>query len=407
MTEKYTPNRETPIATFFLHLIMMELLFFSGESYYTTFLLGGGGKIRFVFLLTCMMHVYTSHKKFSPSRINLRSLFFIVIWVLSCTYIFGQGAHDLTWTSYVIFALGIFVVASIVDFDRFRNLLLRYLVWLTIVSIIVQIGHDYLGIFPAQMYIDSTGEPRYLSLGLFTTEWGENRLASFFWEPGQYQIVILYVLVLFADEWSDITALRKSIRKFGVLIIALIMTLSTTAYLMLGLVVLTIMIRGSQMYIKFIPVFLLLGVFATYSLYSSDAVQNKVEQSENEAMESSYTIRLADNIGCLMVTLEDPLTGFGPGSDEMAERLLSEGSTSSSNGWLYGSAQLGIPYILFLWVCIWRNLKRVSHQTNRVLLFLILLLSQANEAVIFFPYTFMYVFSFKRGIGNGTFKLNR
>ena len=385
------------MAKFFLHLTMIEFFFFSGEVYYTSTVLGGGGKLRLVFPLTCLMYVFTSPQKFLPSRINIHKLSFIFVWVLLCTYLFGQGSHDLTWLSYIVFAIGMFLIMSIVDFDHFRNLLLRYLVWLSIVSIIVQIGHDYLGIFPATAYVDATGHPRFLSLGLFTTEWGENRLASFFWEPGQYQVVIYYILVLFADEWSDIKTLRKNLFKFGILVIALIMTISTTAYIILGILVLIIIQKNGQRYIKYIPVLLLFGSIAAYFLYNSDAIQKKVEQSEEGNAESSYMIRVADNIGCLMVTLEDPLTGFGPGSAEMAKLLLAEGSETSSNGWLYGSAQLGIPYIIFLWICVWRNLRQMTPQVNRLLLFLILVISQANEATIFFPYMYMYVFSFKRG----------
>ena len=392
----YKHYKESAVATFLLHLIMIEFFFFSGEVYYTSIILGGGAKSRFIFLLTCIFYVYISHKKFRPSRINIRNFCFITIWVLLCTYVFGQEVHDLKWFLYIVFALSMFLVISTIDFDRFRNLLLRYLIWLSLISIIIQIGHDYFEIFPAKTYVDGGGKLRYLSLGIFTTEWAENRLASIFWEPGQYQIVILYVLILFADEWSNIAVLRKSLRRFGILIIALIMTLSTTAYLMLGLIVLTILVRSWKSYIKYIPILLLLSGFAIYSLYNSEAIQTKVEQSENENQRSSYTVRLADNLGCLLVTSEAPLTGFGPGSTEMENRLYSEGSETSSNGWLYSSAQLGIPYILFLWICIWRNLKQMAHYTNRFLLFLILLLSQANEYATYFPYMYMYIFSFKK-----------
>ena len=392
-------KEEAPIARLFLHLIMIEILFFSGEVYYTSTMFGGGGKSQLVFLITCTIYFLVSYKKFHPYHINIKTLLFIIVWVLLCTFILGQGSHDLSWLLYVIAALSMFLVMSIVDFERFRNMLLRYLICLSIISIIVQVGHDYFGIFPTKAYLDGTGVVRNLSLGLFNTEWtwGENRLASFFWEPGQYQIVIYYVLILFADEWSNIATLRKSILKFGILILALIMTNSTTAYLMLGLVFFIILIRGGRMYVRYLPIMLLLSGIVVFFLYSSDAVQKKVEQRENaDVEESSYTIRMADNIGCLMVTLDDPLTGFGPGSTEMKKRLLSKGSSTSSNGWLYGSAQLGLPYILFLWVCMWRNLKRMVFQTNTFLLFLILLLSQANEAAIYLPYMYMYVFRFRK-----------
>lgn len=383
-----------PIAKVLLHLAIIEFFFFSGEVYYTSVLLGGG-KIKLLFVITCGVYYLLQRDNFENVVNNTRKLFAIIFWVLICTYLFGHGSHGFQWADYAQFSIGIYLLCSSVDFDRFRNLLLKYLVWLSVISIIVQIGHDYLGIFPASTYIDARGEPRYLSLGLFTTEWGENRLASIFWEPGQYQIVIYYILVLFADEWSDISKIGSSIRKFGVLILAIVLTLSTTAYFILGFVMLAILVRSGSNYLKYVPIILVLGCTAMYFIYNSEAVQKKVEQQENEnTQESSYTIRVADNIACLMVTMEDPLTGFGPGSDEMENRLFSEGSETSSNGWFYGSAQLGIPYILFLWICMWKNVRRINKQSNTFLLFMILFLSQANESVIYFPYIFMYVFQF-------------
>lgn len=382
-----------PIANILLHLAIIEFFFFSGEVYYTSVMLGGG-KIKLLFVFTCVAYYLLQRENFENVFSNTKKLIAIICWILICTYLFGQGRHGFQWADYVQFALGVYLLCSSVDINRFRDLLLKYLVWLSVISIIVQIGHDYLGIFPASTYVDARGEPRYLSLGLFTTEWGENRLASIFWEPGQYQIVIYYILVLFADEWSDISKIGHSVRKFSVLIIAIILTLSTTAYLILGFVMLVVLVRSGSGYLKYLPFILALCCTAMYFIYNSEAVQRKVEMQEDENQESSYTIRLADNLACIMVTLEDPLTGFGPGSDEMESRLFSEGSETSSNGWFYGSAQLGIPYILFLWICMWGSLKRINTKSNTLLLFLILLLSQANESVIYFPYIFMYVFQF-------------
>lgn len=387
-------KKDPLISTIFLHLFIIEFLFFSGEAYYTSTLLGGGGKIKFGFVLTCFLYFLTAGKR-HVVKSNVVRLLFIIIWPFLCTYVFGQGNHGLQWTEYTLFATGVFLIVSSTDFYSFRNILYRYLFILTVVSIIVQIGHDYFGIFPAVKYVDGGGEDRYLSLGLFTTEWGEYRLASIYWEPGQYQIVIYYIIVLFADEWSAIENWRKSFRKFGIILLAIIMTASTTAYLLLMLVVLVIIIRNGRLYFMYLPLILAIGGLSIFMLFNSEAVQNKVEMKENaDVKQSSFTIRLADNVACLMVTLEDPLTGYGPGSDEMEKKLYSEGSLTSSNGWLYGAAQLGIPYIIFVLICFWHNLKEMNIYSNKLLLFLILVIAQSNEAFIRLPYIYMYIFSF-------------
>lgn len=382
------------MSKFLLHLIVIEFFFFSGEAFYTStvFKVFAGGS--FFLTFTCVIYVLLELNEFRPKKREFIKILVITLWFLLSTYVLGIGNHDLTFVTELSFGFAMFLVASTVDFFKFRNLLLHYLVLLSVISIIVQIGHDYLGIFPAKLYIDGHGAKRLLSLGLFTTEWGENRLASWFWEPGQYQIVLCYTFVLFADEWSDLKILMQNWFKFGVIILALLMTNSTTAYLMLMLIVIVVFLRQKINFVSIVPLLMGLGIILFY-IYSSDSIQDKLEQRENEDVyTSSYSIRMADNIGCWNVTLESPIYGYGPGSDQLSRRLLSVGSISSSNGWLYATAQLGIPLVLFFWLCIWKNLKGYIHKANCIILFCILLLSQANESYIFYPYVYMYVFSF-------------
>ncbi|MBO5630515.1 MAG: hypothetical protein J5965_15735 [Aeriscardovia sp.] len=384
-----------------LHIAIIETLIFSGSKYIEEVYFGKLSNELIVFFVTNLFLFISTRREQGKLKgaNNIRRLIFIVIWIISVTFILGQGNHDFTFLSYLLFGTGTFLLISSTNFLTFRNFLLKYLIIISVVSIIVQLGHDYLGFFPSKPFIEKNGSVHLYSY-MFNTEWGgnqeSNRLSSIYWEPGQYQIVIFYVLALFADEWSVISNWKNSIKKFWILIVSLLLTISTTAYLMLMLVVLIIFVKSGRMYFKFIPLLLLVGGGLIFALFNSKAVQMKVDQRENDNVQSSYTIRLADNIGCLMVTMEDPLTGYGTGSDLLNGRLLSQGSISSSNGWLYGSAQLGIPYIIFLWICMWGNLKKLFPRVSTSLLFLLLVLSQSNESCISFPYLFFYVFSFTK-----------
>lgn len=375
-----------------LHLAIMEILVISGADYIVYTYLRGYSVALIVYILTCLLYCLNNKVVIIKIR-NIRRLLFIIIWIISVTFVFGQGNHNLRFLSYILSAFGTFLLASSANFNTFKELLLKYLIILSIVSIIVHLGHSYFGLFPSKTFVYPSGETRNYSF-IFNTEVEEGRLASIYWEPGQYQIIILYVLGLFADEWSDLNKWKRNIKKFGILIIAMLMTLSTTAYLMLMLIVLIVLVRSGFKHARLLPFYLGLSVSAFLFLFNSYAVQNKVEQSETVSEGGSYAIRLADNIGCLLVTLDDPLTGYGTGSDVLTKRLYSEGSLTSSNGWLYGSAQLGIPFIIFLWYYMWKNVKRINLQANTFLLFAVLVLSQCNEADISFPYIYMYIFYF-------------
>lgn len=386
-------KQESSLAAISLHLAIVEFLIFSGGIYMTNSYLGNGTNALFVFCFTTFFR-FLSVDSMKLERKNVKRWLFITIWVFLVTFVFGQGSHDMSIMMYVLYSASVLLLISSTDFDRFRNLLLNYLVVLSIVSIIVQLGHDYLGIFNTNnTYIKASGDVVFYTY-VFNTEWGENRLASIYWEPGQYQIVIFYTLVLFAEEWSVLSKWRENLKKFGVLFVALFMTISTTAYLMMMLMVIIVFVKSSRNHLRLIPIYFAFGAVAVFFLYNSDAVQDKEEQRESGSDRTSYAVRLADNLGCLMVTLDDPLTGYGIGSSMLENRLLSEGSETSSNGWLYGSAQMGIPYILFILICIWKNLKRMSPHTNTLLLFALLVLSQCNEYFITFPYMYMYIFEF-------------
>ncbi len=398
--ESYYGNKQSFISKCILHLAIIELLISSGASYIINTFLGNGSVTVSVYVLTCLLY-YITKDNVKISQNNRKKFLFITIWIITVTVIFGQGNHNSLFLTFILYAFGTLLLLSSTDFLIFRKLLLIYLSILSIISILVLLGHDYFGLFPSKPFVYPGGDVANYSYvfnmnALISKSENSHRLASIYWEPGQYQIVILFVMGLFADEWSDIKEWKRNVKKFGILVMALLMTISTMAYLMLMLMLIIIFVRVGVKQFKYLAVYLLLGLAAFSYLYNSDAIQNKIEEREDDNQESSYVIRMGDNLGCLMVTLEDPLTGFGIGSSVLESRLFSQGSITSSNGWLYGSAQLGIPYIIFLWLCMWKNLKRMNPHTNTFLMFLLLVITQSNEAIIYFPYIFMYVFSFPK-----------
>ena len=394
-----SPNIQTklvlttsPLERILYYLFVVEFFLFSGEVYLTSFIFGGGGKSKLLFFITSVLYAFASKKGFKPCKANTQRVILLSIWVFFCTFIVGQGNHDLAWTDYILIMLSIYIFISSTNQDMFINTLLTFLIWLSAVTIIIQLGHDYLGLFPTEANVKGVS-PR--SLLIFNTEWGSDerhRMASIFWEPGQYQIVIYYIIAIFADEWSDIDNWKVNLKKYGILLLALVLTFSTMGYVGLLIIAMILILRNLSGNIKFVPLFILLGAAVSYMVFDSSVVQEKIEQSENDTERSSYTIRLADNLACINVMIEDPITGFGPGSDVMNAKLFSEGNETSSNGWLYSAAQLGIPYILSILLFLWSGIKRFVKKSNKVAIFLLLFIVQCNESCIFLPYMYLWVF---------------
>ena len=108
---------------------------------------------------------------------------------------------------------------TVFDFENFRFKLLKYLAYLSFISIIVQVWHDYFGL--GSTFVNIPGNDGWaMSLYFFNTEWGENRLASIFWEPGQYQIVLIFVMGLFYKEMLDPFTLKPYLKHLLILTIA-------------------------------------------------------------------------------------------------------------------------------------------------------------------------------------------
>lgn len=322
---------------------------------------------------------------------NFRIVCVVILWNIVNNYVLHSNVQTNIVFSSLLCIIGAFFTISSFDFFEFRDILFKQLKFITVISIIVQLWHDFIGGEPGRV-----SEESYLSFYIFNTEWGQSRLASIYWEPGMYQIVIMYVLAFFTDEFKDAQNWKQNLKKYGIFIVALLYTQSTMGYICLFLLFVTIFVQNNKVQRKVFlwPVYI--GVVAAVGLvlWSSEAVQKKVMQRESEVETSSYYIRLNDNISLATMTMERPFVGYGMDTSEYQIRNESLNNLSASNGWLYTSATNGIPYLLLILFFIYKGIKRQENAMAPAVVMSILLISQCNEYIVFFPYTFMYIFKF-------------
>lgn len=72
----------------------------------------------------------------------------------------------------------------------------------------------------------------------------QNRLASIFWEPGQYQIILNFTLILCSNDIIDLFKEHRYmilIKKYIILIVALMLTKSTAGYIAFGIICIYVM----------------------------------------------------------------------------------------------------------------------------------------------------------------------
>ena len=88
--------------------------------------------------------------------------------------------------------------------------------------------------------------------------------------------------------------------------------------------------------------------------------------------------------------------GLGRNTKEQRKFFLSRDNRTSSNGWLLASASFGIFYLVYFLYVMYKGIRHINFKVNNYFILAVLIFQQCNEAAIFLPYIFMYIFMFKR-----------
>ena len=380
-----------------LYLFCFEILCFSGGQ---RFDVEHQIPVLLIWLVTCFTAFLNSEKEYRIDEwlIGVIPVLFLMGWMLISTVVVNIFS-DFFFLSYLLFPVGMVISLYSFDFYKVRDCLLRLLSLIMVISIVVHIGYN-LEIIPAEIEGD-VDKPLEMSLFFFNVGWGffDNipltRFSSIYWEPGQCQIIIMYVLVLSSDDIQNhIYDVAYLLKKYGILLLSILLTGSTTGYIVFALFVSGLLLFNGNMLNQrrilplFLSVILAIGIFSFF--YLSDVVQSKLELSESLSDNNSYGIRLADNIACFTVAMEHPVFGMGVNSVELNAELEAYGNTTASNGWLFSAAQMGFVYIIVMFIAMYMNIRKMNFGLLTIVPLIILILSQANEYATYLPITWMY-----------------
>lgn len=340
--------------------------------------------------------VYMLKKRNNPQEVltgsNLRVFLYLGLWPILNAWVLHNGS-GFGSTKPLFFGLGSLLIIASSNFYFFRSLLLRWLQIILCLSIIVHFGYYYLN-FPANIVQCGEGQ-RNISMFLFDIGFAEShRLYSIFWEPGQCQIVIFFVLSLFIDELLDTKRIWSNIKQFAILAFAIYLTESTTAYFTVIILVAILAMKSdfTKRHLYILPIMLCMVAFVGTKIYYSESVQNKFD-NYGEAGKSA-TVRAMDNLAMINMITMSPIIGHGmdtPEYDSLSNKLDNH---SASNGWLNTCAEEGIPYLLVLILSIFTCLRRFVSKVPIFWVFIILALSQSGEYALFLPINFLYLFKF-------------
>lgn len=387
----------------FKELYVLELILFSGGVVFN------GTYPRSCLIIWVLTTALLLIKE-KPNKNNILICIGISLWILLVQFVFVRGSFDNKYVSYLLYMAGGLGLFSF-TLAEFRSKMLKWMKIIAFFSIIAQIGYDILS-FPSYTHYDDGGSSFTICMLFFNVAWASgdtilHRLSSVFWEPGQYQILITFTLCLFIDEIADFKNFKIWFKKFGVLIVAMLLTQSTMGYLVLMLIIAISFIFSRKRTSKKQPslkkhivslfTFCIIAV-GIFFMWNSSVIQDKLAQGDSN-YDNSYNIRMADNFACLIAALESPIYGQGIETAQLQSRLSALGNFTASNGWLLSAASLGFVYVAIILVIMYMRINEMQQNVPTLAVLGVLFLAQCNESVMYFPYLYIYVYHFKKKKG--------
>lgn len=352
-------------------------------------------------LLTLFFSIYFYFVYPHPS--NKKSWHFVLLYVsyISVNFVLLNSFTRINRIApYLVFAISSYFILSKLTYEIIAKRLLQVVGGLSFVSIWVYFLYS-IGVLEAESITTTYSD--YLLCLYHCVGWEGpfNRLAGIYWEPGAYQIVLnitLFISITYYSKFRELFS-KKTIFYIVSILVAIILTLSTTGYITFFLVICWAMIKYGFVKLKanlaiFVVTLSLLAVIGNF-LYNSDAIQNKIEQSES-TNRSSYTVRLADNLGLIQMISERPLSGWSVGSPAFEERAFSLDNETSSNGDLFFMAIFGVPFFLFVLCRCYFHAKYFGiHPWLSVFFFV---LFNIAECFLYYPLVFLFLIDFNNSI---------
>ena len=368
---------------------MLFFLAVSGGEYFC--MAYGRFFIPLFFILSFWFHLKKYHRLrfFKGARYILIGLTYMTIHYF---LIYPNHVKN-TFIPSVIMLFGAYFYLTCYSMPRFKRLYLNTVYVMAFVSIVIW-GLVMLNVItPTTQSIDGVSFNMLLfhnlGAGRIST-----RLSGIYWEPGAYQVILNMTYLFYIDDIEHKQIDRSDRKKFLVILLAVLLTISTVAYIFLALLVaywVLLKLKGKFSITRLLVVGVV-SVVAVCGIYKSEAVQGKMLEREQGHDGSSYTIRANDNLALLMMISEKPIIGWGRDSREYIKVGEQLGSISFSNGILSMIACLGFLFF-FIWTFfLYGGIKRLYPHRNALILVLFVLFQNSFEDFWWLPVTYSFFF---------------
>lgn len=356
-----------------------------------------GEVVSLAFFLSCIMLCCQS-KGFNLSfkRTNVQILLLLIALFIINYFVHAQdGASISAYIAFMVSLCGTFLVAECITMKVFLDAFVRIMVWIAPFSLIM---HFLAYVLPLEKFAYSSPNSNTAKIVLLHNYYAfdQNRNSGMFSEPGLYAVLLVIALVFLLIR-ERVSGKRKIIWA-TILIVTTLTTLSTTAYLVLmivvGLYVYISISKQKNQQNKVLVAFLILpvAVLILVLLFQSDVFYRKLILGE-----ASFSVRQRDLLNSFELMKGHLLLGYGYQSFVLANKYLSYGdhavnsvgllSTILNMGWLYGGLYMvrGIKCTI------------AQYQGFKALIILaVLFVFSLSQAVLEYPLYFIFLFLFNK-----------
>lgn len=253
-------------------------------------------------------------------------------------------------------------------------------------------------LFSVYEFTDSYGDKRTVKHVAFLFYRGvigiQDRLYGLFWEPGIYQIYLNIFLILQLNKYKE---------KLWILaaILSIILTISTTGYVILSIILLHELFKKVYMTKNRYTVIAVLAVAAIGLGYGYKIVSDNISNKISGENQGSFFARQADVIAGLTIAYENPLIGIGANTErfkQMRSQIAWQGELTGSQTKDSGNTNglVGLMYVwgipLAVWY-LWGVCRQKIISGSKWIMAVLLLLSLNSEPLAMTPFFLLFTYS--------------
>ena len=340
---------------FLVSFFLITILINSGSA---IILFNDNVPLVFLFLIGLYLIIFDGilRKKILTKHFITNPLFILSICIfLNMIIHFDFKSYGGYLRQILVFIVSILFVLR-VDFKKFSKYFIKFIIFVTILSIIIWLLINVIGVVPPHLILKSAAENvsynlYYNFILCFFNVHNSFRIMGPFWEPGVFASMLLFALIF--NENMDYSSSKKN-KNSIILIIGLLLTMSTAGYILLLIFVVYKITRNIESHNAIIFGFFLIIILTVMYIYSDDILYKLGEIFPNvfrkliiESM--SKGTRINSPLLDFKIFSLNPVFGVGMSSYQKlwpiyAREMIVESRTSTITYFLSNYGIIGILY---------------------------------------------------------------